>query len=527
MSSSDRTTTTTATRAGSSRTIWYAAAAILVGLALARMVYFTSPSAPQTPAGASQAQAPPTSPAPGAPAAPQTTAAPSVLTLDWSQSSKPPGGWTATAPRALPRVLPDFGVGPAGGTLGSSGPSRYRPSQMATVIIRSDDGWGSGAFISADGWLLTNYHVVESAAQRASLAGTIATLDVIAPEVVEDRLKPGQARKARLYRADPVHDLALLKLDGATAPVAFFKLAEKVDEGQDCVVVGSQGNGPAWWVRASVVSQIFDFPADLSQFAAGVASDRPSLDRNKLTVLLTDARVSGGDSGGPLVNEAGELIGLTFATPRNATSGSVGWHIALPHLKAFVANPPSAPEGVPFDVWTAGLGEEIGFDARFVDGDRDGRIDAVQLDYGTQGEGGAPRMLARTTFIDFAQRATESQAINRRLPSGLWGVEGRGAYQFNVFVTARADGIAAAGYANRQGVVDEIRIGKLREGNAEVVWRRGAAGRWQATKPAAPEALIDEARVGAENLARFQTIASDQVRSGPAGRGANKRDGGK
>ena len=143
---------------------------------------------------------------------------------------------------------------------------------MATVIVRSDDGWGSGAFISADGWMLTNYHVVERAAQRASISGAVATLDVIAPEVAGDRLKAGQARRARLYRADPVHDLALLKLESPPAPVAFFKLADKVDEGQDCVVIGSQGNGPAWWVRASIVSQVFDFPADLSQVAAGVVS---------------------------------------------------------------------------------------------------------------------------------------------------------------------------------------------------------------------------------------------------------------
>ncbi|HET9370178.1 MAG TPA: serine protease, partial [Vicinamibacterales bacterium] len=458
-------------------------------------------------------------PASGSPAA-----APSVMTLDWSAPSKAPTGWKANTPRALPRVLPDFGVAPTGGTLGSGGSGRFRSSQMATVIVRSEDGWGSGAFISADGWLLTNYHVVERAAQRASISGAVATLDVIAPEVAGDRLKAGQARRARLYRADPVHDLALLKLESPPAPLAFFKLADKVDEGQDCIVIGSQGNGPAWWVRASIVSQVFDFPADLSQVAAGVVSDRPSLDRNTLTVLLTDARVSSGDSGGPLVNDAGELIGLTFATPRNATSGSVGWHVALPHLKAFVANLPAAPEGVPFDAWTAGLGEDIGFDARFVDGNRDGRIDAVQVEYGTS-EDGQPRLLARTTFVDFAQRATETQASNRRLPSGLWGVDGRGTYQFDVFLTARADGLAAAGYANREGIVDEIRVGRLGEENAGVVWRRTAAGRWQATRPSTPELLIDEARLGAENVARLQAIASDQVRSGPAGRGANKQGG--
>src|SRR5262249_46345215 len=156
--------------------------------------------------------------------------------------------------------------------------------------------------------------VVEDSAQDAARVGEPASLEVIMPRLVDGRMKPQTALKATLYRADPVHDLALLKLDvlpAGTKEVPFFRLASAVRDREDCFVIGSAFNSFAWWVRSGNVSQQFDFPEDLSQVAAGASGSSTLVDRSRATVIVTDTRISPGDSGGPLLNSKGELIGLT------------------------------------------------------------------------------------------------------------------------------------------------------------------------------------------------------------------------
>jgi S1-C subfamily serine protease len=412
----------------------------------------------------------------------------------------------------LAGVLPDFNK--TTGTLGVGGDDRLMGWRLATVIVGSSMGWGSGAFISPDGWLLTNYHVVAGAAQEAALTGTPAKLKVITAHVGEDRIKPEPAVNATLYRADPVSDLALLKLDDLPAgrkTVPFFRLAQQVRDGESCYVVGSQNNGPAWWIRSGNVSQQFDYPADLSQYAVGAASTRAEVQRDRATVIVTDTRISSGDSGGPLLNANGELIGLTFATPENMTAGSVGRHIALRHLRAFVANSPGRPEGVPFDIWTAGLRETSMLEPQLADGDDNGKIDSLVYRYaqGNEERAGEARAAAITVFVDFAERSMQSKNVLDRIPHGLWGMEDRGRFRFDVLLALRADGVVALGYTNSGGVVDDIRIGRAGQETATVMWRRSENGLWSAISQPVP--LIDPTRISAGNLERFDAIVSRLV----------------
>lgn len=457
-----------------------------------------------------------------APGAAEPPATETTLALLWTRQAAGDGkSWNLPGGR-LEQPLPDFDGSRGTGTLGAPSPQLQR-WQLSTVIVRSANGWGSGALISADGWLLTNYHVVEETAQKAALGPSPAMLDVILPTIVAGRVKPQPAVRATLYRVDPVHDLALLKLEQPpTTELPHFALASEVHDGEDCVVIGSQANGPAWWVRGGAVSQQFDFPSDLSQFAAGASSDRPTLDRSRLTVVVTDTRVSGGDSGGPLLNSAGELIGLTFATSSNATSGSVGWHVALPHLRTFVATLPTTPEGVPLDAWTAGLGKSVAFDVEWIDGDHDGRVDTVEYVYAVAaGEGSPPRPVARTLFIDFNQRTMKTDAFGDGVPLGLWGTDG-GKFPFDLFLMSRADGVAAVGYRNSRGVVDEIRIGRVRQDAASLVWQRDGKGQWRATRPSAGTSLLDVQRLGPSGVARLQAITGEHVVTLPPGRSGER-----
>ncbi len=412
----------------------------------------------------------------------------------------------ANAP--LAQAMPNFSG--ASGTLGAtSGEDRYAAWREATVIVRSEDGWGSGTFISSAGWVLTNYHVVADTAQKAAMTGHSAVLDIITDHTIDGRVKPEPAIKATVYRVDPVHDLALLKLDSLPGgkPVAYFPLAAQVKDGENCYVIGSQNNGPAWWIRSGNVSQQFDYPEDLSQFAAGAASKGGDVDRDRVTVIVTDTRISPGDSGGPLLNDQGQLIGLTFATPANDSAGSVGWHIALPHLRQFVANLPTAPEGVPFDPWTAGLPEASPLDPETVDADHDGRIDSLLYRYASPSQSGrgAPTPLAVTVFVDLAERNPNGSELLDRVPYGIWGMEDRGHFHFNFFVTTRADHTVAVGYTNTAGVVDEIRIGTSQTG-ATLIWRRLADGKWQASQPTGPTALLDPSRFSDTSPSRLSLI---------------------
>jgi serine protease Do len=444
------------------------------------------------------------------------------LVPQWpSQPPFDPGGlrtWESPQP-GLPTAMPAFDK--TTGTLGASGDERVARWRLATVIVRSENGWGSGAFISADGWVVTNYHVVARAAQKAAVSGKPARLDVIMATIAEGRTKPQAPVQATLYRANPVHDLALLKVDALPADrtqVPFFTLGNKVETGQDCFVIGSQNNGPAWWVRGATVSQQFDFPTDLSQFAAGVASVGSSMTRTRSTVTVTDARVSGGDSGGPLLNSKGELIGVTFATSANTSAGSVGWHIGLQHVKAFTSDLPSQPEGVPFDVWTAGLPDASVLEPELVDGDHDGRVDSLRYRYVTRSQetsgGGTSQPAGITVFVDLGQRGASSRDHLDRVPLGLWGMESRGRFRFDLFVTSRADGVTAVGYAGPDGVVDEVRLGRSGQPEAAVVWRRESKGTWRAMTPPAPMSLVDTARVGPGNMSRLQAVTGQIVAPG-------------
>jgi len=419
------------------------------------------------------------------------------------------------AQTALPQDLPDFGS--SSGTLGaaSSDPTFLR-WRLATVIVRGDSGFGSGAFISAKGWVLSSYRVVADAAQKAAVDGRPATLQLIAAQIIDGRLKPRDPPlRATLYRADPRHDLALLNVEawpegGDRLP--FLALAEQVRDGEECFMVGSQPNGPAWWVRSGNVSQQCQYPQGFSRGVAGAASAPADAERTRATVVVSDALMFPGDAGGPLLNGKGELIGVTLATATNLPADKVVCHIALRHLRDFLAALPSRPEGVPWDPWTAGLPGAVVSEPELADGDGDGRIDSLRYRHVSLPTGGptnAPQQtVALTLFVDFAQRTAHTGDALDTIPAGLWGMEERGRFRFDLFLTTRADGLAVVGYANRQGIVDEIRVGRAGVDTTGVLWRRDNKGQWQSSTPAPAMPLVDAARLGATNLRRLQTITS-------------------
>jgi serine protease Do len=164
-------------------------------------------------------------------------------------------------------------------------------------------GQGSGFFTSADGFAVTNFHVVEKA------------------DTVEVTLDDGRVFSAKVVGADERSDIALVKVDGA-GKLPFVTFAEDVPRIGDWVVAVGNPFGLGGTVTAGIVS------ARGRDIGAGPYDD----------FLQIDAAVNRGNSGGPTFDTDGNVIGVNTAIV-SPTGGSVGIAFAIPaaSVKAVVA----------------------------------------------------------------------------------------------------------------------------------------------------------------------------------------------
>ncbi len=154
-------------------------------------------------------------------------------------------------------------------------------------------GQGSGFFISADGYAVTNNHVVENA------------------ESVEVKTDDGKAYKAKVIGTDPRTDLALIKVDGSGYP--YVKLADKTPRIGDWVLAVGNPFGLGGTVTAGIVS------------ARGRDINASPYD----DFIQIDAPVNKGNSGGPAFDVEGNVIGVNTAI-YSPSGGSVGIAFAIP-----------------------------------------------------------------------------------------------------------------------------------------------------------------------------------------------------
>lgn len=171
---------------------------------------------------------------------------------------------------------------------------------------------GSGVILSADGLVVTNYHVVENA------------------EDVFVTLMDGRELPAKLLDADTVLDVALLKVDGKDLPAVTIGNSDDLMVGEWALAMGNPfGNligDPHPTVTVGVISAV------KRSFRAGGGSPRVYQD-----MIQTDAAINPGNSGGALINVAGELVGInTFIMSRSGGSVGIGFAIPVNRVKAVV-----------------------------------------------------------------------------------------------------------------------------------------------------------------------------------------------
>lgn len=198
-----------------------------------------------------------------------------------------------------------------------------------SVSSGSDGGNGSGEFLTADGYILTNTHVV-------TLDGATATPDI------EVKTFDGHVYKAKLVGTDPTNDLAVIKVDANVAftPIKFAD-SDKVNVGDNVVAIGAP-LGLANTVTKGIVSalnrtiQVSSAAApDENGLGLQLWSNQSSAAPINLDVIQTDAAINPGNSGGALVNEKGELVGVNVAIATAGSSlgsgaGSIGVGFAIP-----------------------------------------------------------------------------------------------------------------------------------------------------------------------------------------------------
>jgi serine protease Do len=194
--------------------------------------------------------------------------------------------------------------------------SSFGPSQTArgsaSVVVGPQQSVGSGFVIDADGYIMTNAHVV-AGAQRVQV--------MLPPVDADGSLNQALSSKMRIVPARVVGitaeiDLALLKVDDLKLPALPLAAYREVRQGETVFAFGSPGG-----LRNTLTHGL------ISSVARQIDPDSP------LIYIQTDAPINPGNSGGPLVNIRGEVVGVnTFIISQSG--GNEGLGFAIPSATA-------------------------------------------------------------------------------------------------------------------------------------------------------------------------------------------------
>jgi serine protease Do len=169
----------------------------------------------------------------------------------------------------------------------------FEPGQLEPQV-----GAGSGFLISAEGHIVTNYHVIRDG----------ASITVV--------LNDGREFEAKVVGSDPRTDIAVLKIEGDSFPYLKFGNSDKLEVGEWVIAVGNP------------------FALE-SSLTVGVVSAKGRQDLGIAAYedfIQTDAAINRGNSGGPLLDLKGNVVGVNTAiySPNGSMTGNVGVSFSIP-----------------------------------------------------------------------------------------------------------------------------------------------------------------------------------------------------
>ncbi len=160
---------------------------------------------------------------------------------------------------------------------------------------QKNSGLGSGVIVSQNGYILTNFHVVEGA------------------DDIQIALNDGKTYKARLVGSDPESDLAVLQIKAEKLPAITFGQMDSLRVGDVVLAIGNPF-GVGQTVTMGIVSALGRSHLGINTFE---------------NFIQTDAAINPGNSGGALVDNNGNLVGINTAI-YSRTGGSHGIGFAIP-----------------------------------------------------------------------------------------------------------------------------------------------------------------------------------------------------
>lgn len=184
--------------------------------------------------------------------------------------------------------------------------AKLRPSvvEIATESVSSGNsifgqyisqGAGSGVIYSADGYIITNNHVIDGASSI-----TVKTMD-------------GTEYPATLIGTDPQTDIAVIKVDATNLTPATIGDSDAIQVGEATIAIGNPLGSLGGTVTTGIISAV---------------GREITINNETMTLLQTDAAINPGNSGGGLFDVSGNLIGIVNA--KNASSEIEGLGFAIP-----------------------------------------------------------------------------------------------------------------------------------------------------------------------------------------------------
>jgi serine protease Do len=179
----------------------------------------------------------------------------------------------------------------------------------AVVKVSSPGGTGSGFFINEDGFLITNYHVIEKETR----------IEVTVFQKAKNGFETKKFKKVKIEAINPFVDLALLKVeDQGDTKLSYVYLGDidRIKTGEGVFAIGS--------------------PMGLERTVTNGVISTKNRAFEGLLYIQTNADINPGNSGGPLFNLAGEVIGVT--NMGYIFLGGLGFAIPVNYVKHFIEN---------------------------------------------------------------------------------------------------------------------------------------------------------------------------------------------